>query len=153
MDHAYAATPTEATVGSPFPEPLLRRFMVRSGRAHLLLFVRSAHCSSCLAHIGTLVAQRARLAALNTEVVVVVPEGDAEARALAARRAVPFPVIAGQGAHSELGLAKVLFGVVQQSGAVVVDRHGDIALLHRATNPYAALDWPVCEARLAALGS
>ncbi|MBL9037082.1 MAG: hypothetical protein JNG84_01085, partial [Archangium sp.] len=50
----------------------------------------------------------------------------------------PFPVVAGHDAHRAVGLGRVLFGVVQQSGTLVVDPRGVITMVVRATVPTGA---------------
>jgi peroxiredoxin len=137
--------------GHPFPEPLLRRFIAQSGRVHVLYFMRAAGCSICGAHVQQLAAEKQRLNELKVEVVIVVPEGEAEARALREEKKLPFAVVAGQDAHAQMGLTRAVFGSIQQSGTVVVDSTGNIALLTRATWPGNALDLPGVLAVLARL--
>ena len=108
------------------------------GRGGLLLyFMRSADCPLCRAHVKRLVAMHAQLARSGLKVCVVVPAPDSEV-GVASSLKTTFPVVQGQAAHAQLGLQRVLFELVQQSGTVITDATGRITLLQRATNPGSA---------------
>ena len=103
----------------------------------LLYFMRSEDCPLCRAHVKRLVAMYDTLKRQQVNVAVVVPSPDSDAAVSSSLR-TPFPVVQGQAAHAQLGLKRVLFEVVQQSGTVITDGEGRITLLHRATNPGSA---------------
>lgn len=103
----------------------------------MLYFMRSEDCPLCRAHVKRLVAMHEQLKRRDLNVGVVVPAPDSEA-AVASSLKTPFPVLQGQAAHAQVGLKRVLFEVVQQSGTVITDGEGRITLLHRATNPGSA---------------
>lgn len=108
------------------------------GRSGLLLyFMRTADCPLCRAHVKRLVTMHAELTRNGLNVGVVVPAPDSEV-GVASSLKTTFPVVQGQAAHAQLGLQRVLFELVQQSGTVVTDATGRIVLLQRATNPGSA---------------
>lgn len=111
---------------------------VEPGRGGLLLyFMRTADCPLCRAHVKRLVAMHPELTRQGVNVGVVVPAPDSEVGVSTSLR-TPFPVVQGQAAHAQLGLERVLFALVQQSGTVVTDAAGRVTLLNRATNPASA---------------
>ncbi len=108
------------------------------GRAGLLLyFMRTADCPVCRAHVKRLVSMHEELRREGFTVGVVVPAPDSDLGVASSLKAT-FPVVQGQAAHGALGLKRVLFELVQQSGTVVTDASGRITLLQRATNPGSA---------------
>lgn len=80
------------------------------------------------------------LRGLGTEIVAIGPGSDAAAARVRALLNVSFPIFGDPrlDVYRMLGYERVL-AVVRQSGTVVVDRHGVIALLHRTANPLKAL--------------
>lgn len=105
-------------------------------RAVLVYFLRAATCGGCRRHLRTLVEDHARYTRAGVELVAVVPEGAAEAGALQRDLEVPFRVLAGDGrAHDAVGLEKRVFGSLQQSGTVLVDRAGVVRHLTTANLP------------------
>jgi peroxiredoxin len=88
-------------------------------------------------------------AALGARILVVIPEGAQTARLWAARRGLPFPVVTGANGspHEAVGLPRAVFGAVQRSGTVLVDRAGVVRYTKAATMPTAGYD----RAALAAL--
>lgn len=116
-------------------------------------FMRALICAQCNAAVRTLAAQKDELAAAGVQVVVAVPEDAAAAAAWKAKRGVPFPVVVGQDGtpHAEAGLLKKVFGAIQQSGGVLLDKHGDVRYSHVATNPGASYQRNELTAAIAAL--
>lgn len=116
-------------------------------------FMRALTCPQCNAAVQALARQRDEFAALEVQVVVAVPEDAAAATAWKAKRAVPFPVVVGQDGtpHAEAGLLKKMFGAVQQSGGILVDKEGRIRYSHVATNPGASYDRDELAAAISAL--
>lgn len=55
---------------------------------------------------------------------------------------MPFPVVVGAGTdvHAAVGLMRKVFGALQQSGGVLVDRDGIVRHAHSATNPGGSYD-------------
>jgi len=99
--------------------------------------MRTADCPLCRAHVKRLVSMKEELERHGLSVAVVVPAPDSEV-GVASSLKTTFPVVQGQAAHGQLGLKRVLFELVQQSGTAVVDAAGRIVLLQRATNPGSA---------------
>lgn len=113
------------------------------GRDNVLLyFLRTTTCPVCNNHVRDLVAQRAELASADVRVLIAAPEGREEAQAWQAERGVPFTVVTGQRGtpHEAVGLAKKVFGAMQQSGSVLIDRQGIVRHAHGATVPVRGYD-------------
>ncbi|MFB9905968.1 peroxiredoxin family protein [Allokutzneria oryzae] len=108
----------------------------------LLYFMRSTTCPVCNSHVKDLAGRAADLAAANVRVLVAVPEGRAEAAAWQAKRELPFQVVTGQRGtpHEAVGLTKKVFGAMQQSGSLLIDRDGVIRHAHAATMPTNSYD-------------
>ncbi|SDM52028.1 peroxiredoxin family protein [Allokutzneria albata] len=108
----------------------------------LLYFMRSTACAVCNSHVKDLVRRSAELTAANVRVLIAVPEGRAEAEAWRAKRQVPFPVVTGRRGtpHEAVGLMKKVFGALQQSGSLLIDRNGVIRHAHSATVPTNSYD-------------
>jgi hypothetical protein len=53
---------------------------------------------------------------------------------------VPFDVVTGKEgtAHEEVGLLKKVFGLLQQSGNILLDHDGIVRYVHVSTNPGAS---------------
>lgn len=77
---------------------------------------------------------------LDAEIVAVGPGSDAAAARVRGLLDVNFPIFGDPRLelYSLLGYLRVL-AIVRQSGTVVIDRSGSIALLHRTANPANAL--------------
>ncbi len=104
--------------------------------AVLVYFLRAATCGGCRRHVQTLIADHETYRSAGVEVVAVVPEGPAEAAGLQRDLNVPFRVLAGDGrAHGAVGLEKRVFGSLQQSGTVLVDRAGVVRHLTTSNLP------------------
>lgn len=113
------------------------------GTDHVLLyFARSTSCPVCNLHLRDLTGRAGELAAAGVKVLVVVPEGRDEAAAWQAKRALPFPVVTGRrgSPHEAVGLLKKVFGALQQSGSLLIDRNGVIRHAHAATMPVSSYD-------------
>lgn len=108
----------------------------------LLYLMRSTSCPVCNAHVKDLVGRRDALAADNVRVLVAIPEGAREAVAWKAKRNVPFTVVTGRRGtpHEAFGLTRKMFGAMQQSGSVLIDRRGKVRHAHSATMPVASYD-------------
>lgn len=112
-------------------------------RSHVLLyFMRATTCPICVRHVRDLARHADEYAALGAKILVVVPEGLPTARAWAARQRLPFPVVTGVdgGAHEAVGLLRTVFGAMQQSGTILVDRAGIVRYTKTATMPTAGYD-------------
>ncbi|GGS45743.1 MULTISPECIES: peroxiredoxin family protein [Actinokineospora] len=138
------------TTGSPAPEMVLEdtdgqtvRVSDHQGdHAVLLFFVRSTSCPVCTRHVRDLVARRGELEADNVRVLIAVPEDRERAARWKARHAIPFPVLTGRdrSPHELIGLTRRIFGAMQQSGSVLIDRHGIVRHAHGATLPTGSYD-------------
>jgi peroxiredoxin len=108
----------------------------------LLYFMRSTGCPVCNSHIKHLAGRSAEFAAGNVRVLIAVPEGQQEAADWQARRHLPFPVVTGRRGtpHEAIGLTKKVFGAMQQSGTVLIDRDGIVRHAHGATMPISSYD-------------
>ncbi len=65
-----------------------------------------------------------------------------EAEAWRVKRALPFPVVTGRRGtpHEAVGLVRKVFGSVQQSGSLLIDRDGVVRHAHAATMPTGGYD-------------
>ncbi len=116
-------------------------------------FMRTISCAQCNAAVRALAAQRSELEAADVKVVIAVPDDAADAAAWKQKRDVPFPVVVGQDgtAHAEAGLLRKVFGALQQSGGVLVDKQGAVRYAHVSTNPGASYKRDELAAAIAAL--
>jgi peroxiredoxin len=124
-------------------------------RFHVLLyFMRATTCPVCVRHVRDLARHAEEYAALGARILVVVPEGLPTASAWAATQRLPFPVVTGAdgSAHEAVGLLRAVFGAVQQSGTVLIDRAGLIRYTKAATIPTAGYDRAAVLRTLTALG-
>lgn len=102
----------------------------------LLFFMRTASCPICIMHVKQIQRLLPYLNKNGIDVLIVVPEGVAEAEALKARYQLTMPVLAGEGnAHALVGLNKAMLGTMQQSGTFLVDASGEILYSKQATMP------------------
>jgi peroxiredoxin len=134
--------------GSPFA---LESF--RGSQNVFVYFMRTITCAQCNAAVRTLAAQQAELDAADVRVVVAVPDDAADALAWKQRRDIPFTVVVGQDgtAHAEAGLLRKVFGAIQQSGGILVDKQGVVRYSHVSTNPGASYRSADLMAAIAAL--
>ena len=112
-------------------------------RMHVLLyFMRATTCPVCVRHVRDLARHADEYATLGARILVVVPEGLPTARTWAARQRLPFPVVTGAhgSPHEAVGLLRTVFGTMQQSGTVLVDKTGLIRYTKTATIPTAGYD-------------
>lgn len=116
-------------------------------------FMRALSCAQCNTAVRALAAQQAELAASDVQVVVAVPEDASDASAWRAKRTVPFPVVVGIDGtpHAEAGLLKKVFGTLQQSGGVLIDKQGVVRYAHVSTNPGSSYQRDELAAAIAAL--
>jgi len=103
-------------------------------------FMRALSCAQCNAAVRTLAAQKDELEASGVTVIVAVPEDAESATVWKAKKNVPFPVVVGKDGtpHAEAGLLRKVFGAIQQSGGVLVDKQGVVRYAHVSTNPGAS---------------
>jgi peroxiredoxin len=108
----------------------------------LLYFMRSTSCPVCNSHVKDLSGRAAELVAADVRVLVAVSEGRAEAAAWQAKRELPFRVVTGKRGtpHEAVGLMRKVFGAMQQSGSLLIDRDGVIRHAHAATMPTNSYD-------------
>lgn len=125
----------------------------RGRHAVLLFFMRSTSCPVCHTHVRDLVERADELAADDVRVLIAVPEDRAAATAWKAKRGIPFPVLTGrrESPHEMVGLGRKVFGSVQQSGSVLVDREGVVRHAHGATLPTSSYDKEGIAAAVASL--
>lgn len=116
--------------GVPFKPPA-------TSKGTLYYFMRTADCPVCRAHVRRLTQLWPTFERAGFSVVVVVNDATG-ASSVATSLKPPFPVVSGAEAHRGLGFERVLFGLVQQSGTVVVDARNIIIKLVRATMPTSA---------------
>lgn len=108
----------------------------------LVYFMRSTTCPVCNGHVKELVARAADFTAHNVKVLVAVPEGRADASTWQSNKSVPFLVVTGRHGtpHETVGLTKKVFGAMQQSGSILIDRDGVVRHAHGATMPVSSYD-------------
>lgn len=114
-----------------------KEFAPEPGRAIFLYFMRAPSCPQCNSAVRKLVGQRDALREHGVDVVVALPTITDEAAVWKAAKRVPFDVVTGRvgTAHEEAGLLRRVFGLVQQSGGILLDRGGLVRYSHIATNP------------------
>jgi peroxiredoxin len=109
----------------------------------LVYFMRTAGCPVCLL-----------LPELQTHkiaVIVVVPDSIDAAGAVKEKNGLTMPVLFGNGdAQSLAGYDKKMFGIMQQSGNIVVNPAGEILSQKISTNPMQSFRKADLEALLAA---
>jgi peroxiredoxin len=83
----------------------------------------------------------ARLASLDTALLVLVPGSPEQARKIAKLIRASFPVLADpdHGVFRSFGLGRRLL-LIQRSGSALVDRDGTLVYVRRSTSPRGALD-------------
>ncbi|NEW38591.1 redoxin domain-containing protein [Nocardia cyriacigeorgica] len=108
----------------------------------LMYFMRSTSCPICNSHVRDLVARRNEFAAEGIRVHIAVPEDRDRALAWKTKRGIPFSVLVGSDRtpHESIGLTRTVFGSMQQSGTILVDRDGIIRHAHGATLPTSSYD-------------
>ena len=118
-----------------------------------LYFMRTITCAQCNAHVQNLARTQADFDAQGVKIVIAVPDTREAAAAWKANKKVPFPVVVGtEGtANAEAGLAKKVFGLVMQSGGILLDHDGVVRYAHASTNPTASYDKKAVAAAMDAL--
>ena len=116
-------------------------------------FMRALSCAQCNAAVAKITKGRAAFDAAGVRVIVAVPEDRDAAAAWKAKKGVPFEVVVGQSgtAHEEVGLLKKVFGLLQQSGNILLDQNGVVRYTHVSTNPGASYNEAEVAAAVAAL--
>jgi peroxiredoxin len=116
-------------------------------------FMRALSCAQCNAAVAKITKGRAAFDAAGVRVIVAVPEDREAAAAWKAKKNVPFEVVVGQSgtAHEEVGLLKKVFGLLQQSGNILLDQNGVVRYTHVSTNPGASYNEGEVAAAVAAL--
>lgn len=151
------------TIGSPAPPMVLEDTAGRTVRLSdyqgrhvvLLFFARSTSCPVCNRHVRDLVGRGDELAANDVRVLLAVPEDRETAAAWRAKRRIPFPVLTSprESPHEMIGLSRKVFGSMQQSGTILVDRQGVVRHAHGATLPTNSYDRLGIAAAIASLRS
>lgn len=108
-----------------------------TGRSTFLYFMRAPTCPQCNSAARTLAAERDSLRLRGVDVVIALPTDTQEAAAWKAAKAIPLTVVTGRSgtAHEHAGLLRRVFGLIQQSGGILVDDAGRVRYQHIATNP------------------
>ncbi|MEW9870711.1 redoxin domain-containing protein [Arthrobacter sp. HS15c] len=119
-------------------------FALEPGRATFVYFMRAPTCQQCNSAVRKLAARQDALRTVGVDVVVALPTGTEEAAAWKAAKRVPFDVVTGRSgtAHEEAGLLRKVFGLIQQSGGMLLDQDGQVRYSHVATNPGDSLRLP-----------
>lgn len=140
MLEAGSITPAIALEDADGNEVTLADF--RGDRHVLVYFMRSTTCPVCNLHVKHLAKRVARYGAQDVQILVAVPEGPQEASRWASEQRLPFPVVTGRAGtpHEAVGLVKKVFGGMQQSGSILIDRTGVIRHVHATTLPTGSLD-------------
>lgn len=115
------------------------------GKADVLIyFMRHTGCPMCNRHVKHLAAHAAEYATQGVTVLVAVPDDADIASRWAARKKLPFAVVTGAGGapHEGVGLTRRMFGAMQQSGTVLIDRDGVVSYLDVATMPTGGYSHP-----------
>jgi peroxiredoxin len=121
--------------------------------ATFIYFMRALSCAQCNAAVAKMATRRAAFADAGVRVIVAVPEDPAAAIAWKAKKNVPFEVVVGKSgsAHEAVGLLRKVFGLVQQSGSILLDDSGVVRYAHASTNPGASYNESEVVAAIAAL--
>ncbi|MBF6172108.1 peroxiredoxin family protein [Nocardia blacklockiae] len=114
----------------------------RGAHGTLLYFMRSTSCPVCNRHVRQLLVDRDDFDSANVRVLIAVPESRDIAAAWKTKRGISFPVLVGTDGipHDSIGLARKVFGAMQQSGTLLVDMNGVVRHAHSATLPTAGYD-------------
>lgn len=119
-------------------------FALKPERATFVYFMRAPTCPQCNSAVRKLAAHQDALRAQDVDIVVALPTGTEEAAAWKAAKRVPFDVVTGRRgtAHEDAGLLRKVFGLIQQSGGMLLDQDGLVRYSHIATNPGDSLRLP-----------
>jgi len=126
-----------------------------AGNGTFVYFMRALTCPQCNAAVAKMAKGRAAFDAAGVRVVIAVPEDRAAATAWKAKKEVPFDVVVGKAgtAHEEVGLLTKVFGLLQQSGSILLDGEGAVRYTHVSTNPGASYSEADVAAAIAALST
>lgn len=118
-----------------------------------IYFMRALSCAQCNAAVQNMAKNSADFDAANVKVLIAVPEDPKDAAAWKAKKNIPFPVVVGKAgtAHAEVGLLRKVFGAIQQSGSILLDKDGVVRYTHVSTNPGASYNRTEVAAAIAAL--
>jgi peroxiredoxin len=118
-----------------------------------IYFMRALSCAQCNAAVQNMAKNSAEFDAASVKVLVAVPEEISDAAAWKAKKNIPFPVVVGKSgtAHAEVGLLRKVFGAIQQSGSILLDKDGVVRYAHVSTNPGASYNRNEVATAIAAL--
>jgi peroxiredoxin len=118
-----------------------------------IYFMRTITCQQCVAAVANMTKNSADFDAANVKVLIAVPDDAKDAAAWKAKKNLPFPVVLGREgtAHAEVGLLRKVFGAIQQSGSILLDKEGVVRYTHVSTNPGASYNRDEVAAAIAAL--
>jgi peroxiredoxin len=118
-----------------------------------IYFMRALSCAQCNAAVQNMAKNRADFDAANVQVLIAVPEDPADAAVWKVKKNIPFPVVVGRAgtAHAEVGLLRKVFGAIQQSGSILLDKDGVVRYTHVSTNPGASYNRGEVATAIAAL--
>jgi peroxiredoxin len=118
-----------------------------------IYFMRALSCAQCNAAVQNMAKNSADFDAADVTVLIAVPEEPADAAAWKAKKNIPFPVVVGKAgtAHAEVGLLRKVFGAIQQSGSILLDKNGVVRYTHVSTNPGASYNRTEVATAIAAL--
>lgn len=137
-----------ATNGKPLHLDLIdtegKELALEPGRATFVYFMRAPTCPQCNSAVRKLAVQERALQDLGVKIIIALPTGTNEAAAWKTAKGVPFDVVTGRTGtvHEEAGLMRRVFGLVQQSGGILLDNNGLVRYSHIATNPGDSLRLP-----------
>jgi peroxiredoxin len=114
----------------------------------LLYFMRATTCPICNRHVAELQSQVDAYARRGINVVIAVPEGAETAKAWKASKGISLPVVSGRtgSPYEAIGLGMRVFGAIQQSGTILVDKEGVVRYSHGSTIPTGSYDPAATEA-------
>jgi peroxiredoxin len=114
----------------------------------LLYFMRTTTCPVCNRHVAELQAQAEAYGHRGVNIVIAVPEGAETAKAWKASKEISLPVVSGRAGspYEAIGLGKRVFGAIQQSGTILVDKEGVVRYSHGSTIPTGSYDAAATEA-------
>jgi peroxiredoxin len=107
------------------------------GKANVIVFfIRETTCPQCRTHVAHLGRMYDQFREANTEVVVILGEGDQKAREYAESIGLPFPILCDpdRAVYNLYELEKY-FLLFQRTASLVVDKDGIVRYLKRTTVP------------------
>lgn len=147
-------------VGSAAPDLKLedthgRTFSLQDCREHnvLMFFMRSTTCPVCNGHVKDLARHGEELSAADVRVLIAFPQERRAAADWEAKHKAPFTVVTGErgSLHETIGLTRKMFGVMQQSGGILIDRDGLVRYAEGSTMPVSSYHWKEIAAALGKL--